>query len=103
MKERREDTQIVEIPKGSGRQGFLLAIDQILKLSRVQGIQVDARGKIYYTRYVEEGEPAPPVEIDFETLSPHSVIRNALIQELPPLDRRHKIAVKLIRQIRLSQ
>lgn len=76
----------IEIPKGSGRAGFLLAIDNILKLPRVQSIQIDAMGKVSYSRILQDGESAVPIVLDFETLSPHSVIRNSFIRELTSTD-----------------
>ena len=85
MKERREEKQTIEIPKGTGRAGFLLAIEEILKLPRVQGIQVDARGTVSFSRFVNEDEKFVPLEVDFETISPYMSIRNSPMVEMPAL------------------
>lgn len=81
---RREDKQVVEVPKGAGIAGFLMAIEEILKLPHVQGVHIDAKGKVSYTRFLKENEEVIPLQIDFSTLSPYAVIRNSDVTEIGP-------------------
>ena len=73
-------TQKIEVPRGTGLQGFLRAVEEILKLPKVESLQVDSRGTVTYTRWAskdpEEQEPAV-LGIDFESLMPYAVIRNS--------------------------
>jgi len=83
MVDYREHTQTIEIPKGTGTRGFLRAIEEILKLDRVQGINIDARGQVSYTRYVREDDGDMDVaRLQFETLMPYAVVRNGRIDEI---------------------
>ena len=66
----------VEVPKNTGVSGFLEVIRGILRRPRILSISVDARGKVTYTRYVRDGEDKEPINIDFETFTPMSVIRS---------------------------
>lgn len=83
MKERRTQKQTVDIPKGAGKAGFLLALESILDLPRVQEIHIDARGKVAYTRFVLDEEESTLLQIDFDSVMPHSVIRNSEVVEIP--------------------
>jgi hypothetical protein len=71
----------VEIPKNTGMEGFLHTVKEILKLPRVQSINIDARGKVKYERYLADGEE-PKIGIDFKGLEPWGVIRNGEVEEL---------------------
>jgi hypothetical protein len=93
MAEYEEVTGVVEVPRNVGVKGFLKAIEDILKLPRVQAINVDARGKVEYRHYVREGDAPKPLEIDFETLQPMSVIRNSRVVELGDPDLNGAVAV----------
>lgn len=74
----------VRVPKGAGVDGFLLALREILRRPRVQGIHIDARGTIQFTYIGREDEgPLPSPEIQFETVSPLSVIRSGDVVEVP--------------------
>jgi hypothetical protein len=83
MKERRAQKQTVDVPKGAGKAGFLLALESILDLPRVQEIHIDARGKVAYTRFVLDEEESTLLQIDFDSVMPHSVIRNSEVVEIP--------------------
>lgn len=72
----------VSLPKGSGRAGFLKAMEAILKLPRVQEIHVDTSGKITCSRLLLPNENPAHIEIDFSSIGPYSVIRNSLVVEL---------------------
>ncbi len=69
-------THSIEVPKNTGTSGFLHTIAELLKLTRIQGINIDARGKVTYTRYVDEDE-AVPIKVDYEGVEPYHTIRNA--------------------------
>ena len=84
MQEYREHTEVIEIPKGTGAKGFLRAIEEILKLDRVQGISIDARGQVTYTRYILEDDDNLDIgpRMHFETLMPYAVVRNGIVDEV---------------------
>lgn len=82
MSEFEEVTETVEVPKNTGRAGFMRVIEDILKLPRVQDINIDSRGKVKYRYFLREGESKQPVTTDFKTLEPYSAIRNSIVQEL---------------------
>lgn len=67
----------IEVPKGTGSAGFLQAISAILKLPRVQSINIDSRGKVSYRYFTRKGEDAPALKLDFESLKPYAAIRNS--------------------------
>ena len=69
-------TNSIEVPKNTGAEGFLHTIRVLLKLTRVQSISIDARGKVTYTRYVDVDEDEP-VKMDWEGVEPWHVARNA--------------------------
>jgi hypothetical protein len=77
MGDYNEVRETVDVPRGTGVQGFLKAIEEILKLPRVQEVKIDARGKVSYFRYLRDGETNVPLEVDFDTLQPYAVLRNA--------------------------
>jgi len=93
----KEHKETIEISKGSGRAGFLLTLEEILKLPRLQSITVDARGKITYTRFLQDNEPPIPLKVDLETVSPYAAIRNGEVAELQlPMEISAAIAVGLL-------
>lgn len=72
----------VEVPRNVGIKGFLLAIEGILKLPRVQDINIDARGKVHYRHFAREEETNTPLRLDFDGISPYSIIRNGKVTEV---------------------
>jgi hypothetical protein len=86
MSEYREISETLDVPIGTGVDGFLKVIGEILRLRRVQEVKIDARGKVSYLRYAREGEPDKPLDVDLETLMPYAVLRNNKLQELPVAD-----------------
>ena len=82
MADYEEVTETIEIPKNVGIKGFTRAIEDILKLPRVQDIHIDARGRIEYRYYLREGESRRPLATDFESLTPYGVMRNGKVTEL---------------------
>lgn len=66
----------IDVPKNTGHEGFIHTIRQILKLPRIQSIEINARGKVTYKRFVDEEEPKT-VGVDFTGVEPWHIIRNA--------------------------
>ena len=81
-----EKTGRIEVPKNAGIRGFLKTIESILKLTRVQSIEIDARGHVDYVYAVREGENPKELEITFESLMPLGVVRNGKVEEMPLVD-----------------
>jgi hypothetical protein len=77
---KREDS--VEVPKNTGTQGFLRTIENIIGLSRVQQIVIDAKGLVSWTRYVREDEDESGLRVDFGDLAPWAIVRNRSVEEL---------------------
>lgn len=69
-------TSSIDVPKNTGHEGFLHTLRQILKLPRVQSVEINARGKVTYQRFVAEDEPKM-VGVDFTGVEPWHIIRNA--------------------------
>jgi hypothetical protein len=82
MVEYEEVLESIEIPKNVGIKGFLRAVEDILKLPRVQDINIDARGRVDYRYYLREGEEKKPLGTDFSSLTPYGVMRNGKVTEL---------------------
>ncbi len=82
MSEFEEVNESIEVPKNTGRAGFLRVIEDALKLPRVQDIHIDSRGRVKVRYFLREGETKKPIETDFSTLEPYAAIRNSVVQEL---------------------
>jgi hypothetical protein len=85
MADYKEITGTIAVPPNTGRAGFLRAIDAVLKKSRVQNVEIDARGRVKFRRFVlngEEDDKQNNFGVDFEDLQPFYVVRNARVQEL---------------------
>jgi len=72
----------VTVPKNTGVEGFIHTLRALLKLKRLQSIHIDAKGSIKYERYIEDGESAGPIGVDYEGLEPWHIIRNGEVEEL---------------------
>jgi len=79
-----EKNETIEIPIGTGVEGFLRALREILQLGRIQEVHIDARGKISYKRFAREGETPQPLDLDFESLMPYAIVRNGYVEEVIP-------------------
>lgn len=78
-----EREQTVEVPKETGVDGFLFALKQILKLSRVAHVNIDSRGVIKVKRWVRQDEDEDTrLAIDFDGLHPYNIIRNGEVEDL---------------------
>lgn len=83
MSEFQELSDTIEVPRGTGIDGFIAAIRSILRLPRVQYINIDGNGRIRFARVVRRGEVLRPEGPDFSNLHPSAIIRNAELRELP--------------------
>ena len=63
--------------------GFANTIKTLLVKPRVQQITIDARGKVSCRRYIQEDDDLRNSGIDFEDLSPASIVRNTIVEEVP--------------------
>lgn len=74
----------IDVPRNTGVEGFIHTIRTILRMSRVQSILIESKGKVTYERYVNGEEPVEYGDIGFEDLEPWSIIRNGDVMELAP-------------------
>lgn len=94
MAEKYEEIrESLEVPKNTGKQGFLRAIEEVLTLPRVQEIHIDSRGKVSYRYSLREGEQRREVKPDFESILPYAVVRNSDVRELVEPDANAAVAV----------
>lgn len=77
----REVTQTIEVPRGTGVEGFMRTIQEALKTPYMQNLSVDARGRVQL-RYLTQDIENDDVEVDFTDLMPYAIIRNREIQEV---------------------
>lgn len=81
MAEYREVIDSIDVPKSTGVEGFFHVLRSILKLPRIQKVNIDVKGHVSYTHYVLDGDRAP-IKIDFEGIEPWHIIRNGDVEEL---------------------
>ncbi len=79
----KEVRRTVEVPKNTGVDGFLHVISEVLRRPRVQGLSIDAKGKVSYRVLVRPGDEVTDknIDMDFEHLEPYHLIRNAEMKE----------------------
>jgi hypothetical protein len=70
------------VPQAAGIIGFLKTIESVLKLPRVQEININAKGEVAYRYFLKAGEEARTLDIDLESVLPAMVIRNSKLEEL---------------------
>jgi hypothetical protein len=75
-----QSTFKVAVPKGTGRRGFLLAVEQVLKLQNVVSVVLDVTGMSYTVAHPPELE-LTQVSVDFSLVSPYSVVRSRKVVE----------------------
>lgn len=80
----RKETQQVAIPRNTGRQGFLRALDQILQLPHVQSIHIGPTGVVSYERILLPEEKSETLGVNYEGLEPYHIMRNNEVVEILP-------------------
>jgi hypothetical protein len=86
----------IEVKKGTGVEGFLRVIKQVLKLPRLQTVTIEAKGKISYDRYVLGEESREPVEVGYDDLEPYSLIRNGTVEGVEVLSSNPAVVLSLL-------
>jgi len=88
MADYKEMIGTIEVPPNTGVEGFVHALKSILKKSRVQHVEIDARGQVKYRRFIINGEddggPNNNFGVDFKSLNPYFIVRNSRIIEFMP-------------------
>jgi hypothetical protein len=82
MQEWKEVTDVVEVPKNTGLDGFLQVVKTYLRVPRVQDMRIDARGRVTVRRFAPPDDSERNVGIDFSSLSPSGIIRNTQVEEV---------------------
>lgn len=85
--------EVIEVPKGTGIEGFIRTIREVLKLPRVQDIHIRNNGKVEYSFFLRDGEEKRTLTMNFDNLMPMAVVRNAEVQEVTDVDRFAPIAL----------
>ena len=76
-----EVTKTAPIPHAVGLTGILKLLEGMLKIPRVQEINITLK-EIRYRYFAKEGEAERTLDVDLETLMPAAVIRNSKLEEL---------------------
>lgn len=88
----------VEVPRGSGLEGFIATFRKILELPRVQYVHVE-KGKVSFCRSVRPEEPKKPLGVDFESLMPSHIIRGVeLLEEAEEVNAANAVC-RLLRRV----
>ena len=88
-----ERNETIEVPKGTGIEGFMLAIRAVLQLPRLQTVQIDSRGKVSYKYFLREGEESRTLELDFDALMPYAIVRNGVVSEVLPMSENAAVVI----------
>lgn len=103
MTEFQEKTERIQVPTNTGVQGFLRVLEAILKLGRVQRVNINATGVVEYMRYVAEGEDQPQgVQVSLEGLSPRELIIAGQVTEVPSGLLPHQDVMKAFAAVRMA-
>ena len=99
-----EVTKSIEVPKNVGSEGFVLALKGIIRIPRVQKIEIQANGTVTYTYFKHEDAPDAPLSIDFETIAPSAIVRNTEMRELELVeqDPAPVVVCKMFRAVRIA-
>lgn len=83
-----ERTDSVTVPKNAGVPGLLKFLGALLhEIPRVKEVVIKHTGQVEYTWYVpKDGSGTKTLEVQFESLKPYAIIRNASIQEVAAPD-----------------
>jgi hypothetical protein len=76
-----EVTKTTAVPHAVGLTGILRLLEGVLKLPRVQEINITLK-EIRYRYFLKEGETERTLDVDLDTLMPAAVIRNSKLEEL---------------------
>lgn len=76
-----EHTERIEIPRGAQVEGYVKVLRDVFKLSLVKRLVFEP-GRAEYMRLMKPDEEFAPLKVDFETVMPHTVIRNGEVHEL---------------------
>ena len=80
-----ERTDEVDVPKNTGVPGLnKLLTEMLTEIPRIKEITIKSNGKVRYTWYAPVGAPEKILQIQFESLMPYAVIRNAAVAEVTP-------------------
>lgn len=98
-----DKTDTIEIPRGAGLEGYIKALRDIWPLSLVRRILIE-KGKIEYVRQVQPDDPFVPLKVDFDTVMPHTIIRNGEVRELEvPIDNAAFALAQMFRRASLDR
>lgn len=78
--------EVLTVPKGTGIEGFLRSLREVLKLPNVQDVRITRQGTIEYTFFLREGEEKRVIMMNFDSLMPMALVRNAEVVEVPSID-----------------
>lgn len=99
-----ERSDLIEIPKGTGTEGFVRALRAILQQPRVQEIHINSKGQVEYVRLVRPDEQMQPLAIDFDTIRPYAIVRNGEVKEVRVPEDNAAIAISMLfRQVTMDR
>ncbi len=85
--------EVIAVPRGTGIEGFVRTIRQVLKLGRVQGLRITSQGQVEYSYLKPKDKEKPIIELHFDTILPMALVANANMQEVPNRDDAAAIAI----------
>lgn len=85
--------ETIEVPPGTGVEGFMRSVREVLRLPNVNNITINSKGKIDYTFYMRDGEEKRVATVNFDTLMPMAIVRNARVQEVVNRDDSATVAI----------
>lgn len=81
MSDLREFSKTIEVPPNTGLEGFLQVVREVLRLPRIQKLNIDRTGHITYFQLAkEEGEVN--LNVSFDHLAPYYILKNAPMREV---------------------
>lgn len=92
--------ETLQVPPGAGIEGFIRSLREVLKLPNVNNITINRQGKIEYTFYLREGEEKRVAAVNFDTLMPMAIVRNAIVTEV--VDRNASATVAILQMFRCA-
>lgn len=99
-----EVKKTVNVPKNVGPDGFVLALKSIIKIPRVQRIEILANGTVEYAYFKQEEAPDTPLALDFESIAPSAIVRNTEMREIELVeqDTAPVVVCKMFRAVRIA-